>query len=90
MDEHVPEALRPPEIDGQHEPTEADEGERDEIAEVDQTSIPALAEEIHQRREEVAACGETAQEKVRDDQPAPLRRRGEEGARHRGPPGSGS
>ena len=69
----MPETLRPPEIDRQHQSTNTDEGERDEIAEVDQASIPAFAEEIQQRGEEVAASGEAAQEKVSDDQPAPVR-----------------
>jgi len=55
------------------ESTHADEGERDEIAEVDQASIPAFAKEIQQRGEEVAAGGEAPEEKVREDQPAPVR-----------------
>jgi hypothetical protein len=87
LDQHVPEPLRAPEINGQDEPAEAHDRERDEIAEADERAIPLRAEASHQRGQEVAASGEPAQEEVGDDEPSPLRRRGEERARHPSPPG---
>jgi len=41
LDEHVPEALRTPEVDGEDEPAERDGREGDEIAELDEPSILA-------------------------------------------------
>ena len=39
-------------------------------------------DEIDHRGQEVAPAGEATDEEVEDDQPAPVRRLGEEGARH--------
>ena len=82
--------LRPSEIDGEEKPAHADGRESDQIRKADEGSILALPKEIHQGGEEVAAAGETTQEKVGDDQPAPVGGGGEEGARHRHLRGSGS
>jgi hypothetical protein len=73
LDQHVPEAKRPRQIESQQKAADQHGRERDVVAEPRETAILRSAEEVEQRREEVAASREPANEEIEHDVPLPMR-----------------
>src|SRR5438034_1015378 len=83
----MPEALGPGEIGREQEAAYRHAHESKVVAEPHEWPIRRTAEEVEQRGEEERAACDPADEEIEDDQPGPVRRRGEEGVRHSAPPG---
>src|SRR5215216_5563332 len=84
LPDHVPEALRPRQIDDQQWAAYDDGDQGDQIADAGHAPVEAVAEEIEETGEEGGAAGDAAQEEVDDDVPAPIRGLGEPRGRRRG------
>src|SRR5262249_30772040 len=72
LQHHVPEPLRPLQIDDEKHRAQDDERKRDAIADMRQGTILFMAEQFDERAEEVTSRGDAAEEEVEDDPPAPI------------------
>src|SRR5207253_2809003 len=69
---HMPESFRPPQIDGQEETAENEEGKGDPVAHAGQFTITRSAGEVDQRGYKVGACGNAAKKEIENNPPAPV------------------
>src|ERR1051326_8940378 len=87
LEQHVPEAQRPPQINREQRPAHDRADRRDAIARPDHRAVVGSAEPLQQRRQEIRGTGEPAHEKVGNDEPGPVGRTREERVGHQlGPP----
>src|SRR5262249_29845647 len=72
LEQHVPEALGPVEIDDQEDPADGYQRERQQVAQARQRAVLRAADDVDERGQEVRPRGEAAKVKVEDDPPAPV------------------
>ena len=82
LKQHVPEAQRPAEVEGQQRAGDDRSPERQRVRGADDGTIFGSTEPFEARREEIRAAGEATDKEVGNDEPCPMRRPREEGVRH--------
>jgi hypothetical protein len=71
FEQHVPETLWPPEVYRQEKTAQADDHQRNPVADASQVPIRLVAEQVDEGRGKVSAGGDAAKEEIKDDPPAP-------------------